>query len=405
MTPENAPNLHPLPGCCSQAASPTTAGARAPRTLLGLALHSHGIPLCCPPLRPACVRPSAQLRSGSPPAAGGHARSRETQPGATRGRALVLQMPLAEACHVAAQVRASFNSCGRPAARRSPRFPTAGLSPLPTPGPCSGRGQASTDGLLRVVSFGAADNKRSAAFSAEMAALLDGAGKPIAYDRAAHAVVGQPGASWGIYLLGCVLVLMREKGARFKGLRLLVDSAVPEGKGVSSSAAVEVATMQALAALAGIDLEPLELALLCQLAENRVVGAPCGIMDQAASAMGRSGSLLALLCRPAVVQGVLGLPPGAAVWGVDSGVRHRFAPCFGLAPAATDSLCGWPQTLHSAPGRVLGMFMGLHAMGWQRSKAYPRASQRGRQRLRSCASGHIHGPRARAELAARRPGR
>lgn len=61
------------------------------------------------------------------------------------------------------------------------------------------------------------------------------------------------------------MVLMRELGLRFsQGLSILISSAVPEGKGVSSSAAVEVATMQALAAAQGILLDGRQLALLCQ---------------------------------------------------------------------------------------------------------------------------------------------
>ena len=73
------------------------------------------------------------------------------------------------------------------------------------------------------------------------------------------------------------------------------------GKGVSSSAAVEVATMQALNAAFGIGLEGSEIARLCQMVENNVVGAPCGIMDQMASALGRENELLAISCQPARV--------------------------------------------------------------------------------------------------------
>jgi len=67
---------------------------------------------------------------------------------------------------------------------------------------------------------------------------------------------------------------------------------------------------------------PLQLATWCQRAENCCVGAPCGIMDQCASALGQEGRLLQLLCRPAEVLGTLALGEHAAVWGVDSGIRH-----------------------------------------------------------------------------------
>ena len=58
------------------------------------------------------------------------------------------------------------------------------------------------------------------------------------------------------------------------------------------------------------------------MAENFVVGAPCGIMDQMTSALGRSDALLALLCQPAEVQGFVPLPPSIGFWGIDSGIRH-----------------------------------------------------------------------------------
>jgi L-arabinokinase len=64
------------------------------------------------------------------------------------------------------------------------------------------------------------------------------------------------------------------------------------------------------------------LARLCQLAENHVVGAPCGIMDQMTAALGRAGQLMALLCQPAEVQGFVPVPPSIRFWGIDSGIRH-----------------------------------------------------------------------------------
>ncbi len=80
--------------------------------------------------------------------------------------------------------------------------------------------------------------------------------------------------------------------------------------------------MQAVAGLLGSTLDGAELARLCQMAENFVVGAPCGIMDQMTSALGRSDALLALLCQPAEVQGFVPLPPSIGFWGIDSGIRH-----------------------------------------------------------------------------------
>jgi galactokinase len=132
-----------------------------------------------------------------------------------------------------------------------------------------------------------------------------------------------PISAWAAFAAGPVLFLLRAGHSGFDGgLRILIDSRVPEGKGVSSSAAVEVATMRAVAAAVGIDLPGEELARLGQLAENLVVGAPCGIMDQMTSAIGRENELLALRCQPATIEGFVPIPEEIAFWGIDSGVRH-----------------------------------------------------------------------------------
>ena len=129
--------------------------------------------------------------------------------------------------------------------------------------------------------------------------------------------------AWAAYLAGTALVLGRERGAEVDcGLRILVQSAVPEAKGVSSSAALEVAAMRAIAHQLAVSMDGVDAARLCQIAENLVVGAPCGIMDQMTSAVGRAHQLLALLCQPAEVQGFVSIPDSIGVWGIDSGIRH-----------------------------------------------------------------------------------
>lgn len=75
--------------------------------------------------------------------------------------------------------------------------------------------------------------------------------------------------SWAAYVAGPLVILMHELGLRYpQGISLLLSSAVPEGKGVSSSAAVEVAVMQALCAAHGVHLQGRHLALLCQKVSN-----------------------------------------------------------------------------------------------------------------------------------------
>jgi len=101
--------------------------------------------------------------------------------------------------------------------------------------------------------------------------------------------------AWANYCLG-VLAEYEKIDSHLPGLDLGIDGNVPLGSGLSSSAAIEVATAQLLAALLGRPMEPLDLALLCQRAENQFVGVNCGLMDQAASACCREDHALLLDC-------------------------------------------------------------------------------------------------------------
>jgi len=128
---------------------------------------------------------------------------------------------------------------------------------------------------------------------------------------------------WVAYVAGVFLVLMRECGASFEsGADILISSRVPPGKGVSSSAALEVAVMQAVTEAFDIEIEGRDKALLCQKVENLVVGAPCGVMDQMTAVFGERDRLLLMLCQPAELKRMITLPPQLMLWGVDSGIRH-----------------------------------------------------------------------------------
>jgi len=152
--------------------------------------------------------------------------------------------------------------------------------------------------------------------------MLAPGGAPLSYEEARRMFAQGP-SRWAAYIAGVVLVLARARGlALTAGARVVVASQVPEGSGVSSSAAVETAAMSALAAAFGIDLSPRELALHCQAAENLVAGAPCGVMDQMTCVFGEPEALLALLCQPAELQPPVPVPDDLDLWGLDSGERH-----------------------------------------------------------------------------------
>jgi galactokinase len=139
----------------------------------------------------------------------------------------------------------------------------------------------------------------------------------------------QPGRRWAGYLAGCLFVLHEAglidlRDPAHTGLDLALYSTVPLGAGVSSSAAIEVATMMNLRDHFGIadKLDALQLATLCQRVENQIVGAPCGIMDQVTCTLGRAGALLKLLCQPHEIKGFLELPPGVRFLGINTQVKH-----------------------------------------------------------------------------------
>ena len=185
--------------------------------------------------------------------------------------------------------------------------------------------QPNSSHSVEIVSLGNIENGRSRTDFAMPLNDIAHEGRPLEYRAARDYFRRSPGQRWAAYIAGVLLVLMHECGERFSGLRILLDSHVPEGKGVSSSAAIEVATMQAVCAAFDIKLDPRSLALLSQKVENLVVGAPCGIMDQMTAACGEQGRLLKLLCQPADVQGTVAVTNEIAFWGIDSGVRHSIS--------------------------------------------------------------------------------
>ncbi len=130
-----------------------------------------------------------------------------------------------------------------------------------------------------------------------------------------------PTNHWASYVVGVVQALLAERDVT-GGLRIVIESTVPEGRGVASSAALEVATAMAVAACCGIEISPTDLAALCQRVENHVVGAPCGIMDQMTSACGKKDRLLKLHCQPGTIEGYLEVPAGYRFYGIDSGLSH-----------------------------------------------------------------------------------
>jgi len=132
-----------------------------------------------------------------------------------------------------------------------------------------------------------------------------------------------PRKHWSDYPRG-VAVIFEKTGHHLKGANLLICGEVPLGSGLSSSAAIEVATALALLGNSGIEIGQVALARMCQRAENEFVGMRCGIMDQFISLCGHAGQALMLDCRSLEYR-LLPLPEEARLVICNTMVKHELA--------------------------------------------------------------------------------
>jgi galactokinase len=132
-----------------------------------------------------------------------------------------------------------------------------------------------------------------------------------------------PTKSWSDYPIGVALELQKA-GIGLRGADLLIESEVPIGAGLSSSAAIEVATALALAELAGASPDRGQLARLCQRAENEFVGARVGIMDQFVALHGQKDHALLLDCRSLTFES-LAIPDSVKLVISNTMVKHELA--------------------------------------------------------------------------------
>ena len=129
---------------------------------------------------------------------------------------------------------------------------------------------------------------------------------------------------WSNYVRGVICMLER-RGIKVPAVDMLIDSNVPRGGGLSSSAAFEVSACTALAALCGAEVSPTERALIGQATEHEFVNVPCGIMDQFISANGRKDHALMLDCKDLSYKLIPMVDPTVSVLVIDSAVKHSLA--------------------------------------------------------------------------------
>jgi galactokinase len=154
------------------------------------------------------------------------------------------------------------------------------------------------DGVLRIVSLNMGETKELAA--ADLASLT-------------------PSKHWSDYVLGAAKEVLA-LGYAIDGADVVIESTVPVGAGLSSSAAIEVSS--ALAFLAGRAIDKMELVKLARRAENHFVGMPCGIMDQYISVFGEENQAIRIDCRSLEYEAVP-LPFSVRVVAVNSMVKHE----------------------------------------------------------------------------------
>ena len=178
--------------------------------------------------------------------------------------------------------------------------------------------------------------------------------------------------SWANYPVG-VIKFLREAGYPVGGVRLLITSTLPIGAGLSSSAALEVATALVLARLFEFEIESMKLAQLCQRAENDFVGVRSGLLDQASSVFGKSSQLILLDFRWITAQ-TIPIPDDVALLLMNSGAPHelagseyneRYHQCMSAAAAmhAKSLRDITSEQLKSAPIDPLLRQRGLHITG------------------------------------------
>jgi galactokinase len=164
------------------------------------------------------------------------------------------------------------------------------------------------------VAVGTREDRKLSIYSEEFSAAADAD-----LDSASH----QPSKTWSDYPVGVALQL-EQAGFRLRGANLLIESEVPMGAGLSSSAAIEVATALALADRSGWSPDRVQLAQLCQKAENEFVGARVGIMDQFVSLHGQEDHALMLDCRALSFESLL-IPDSVKLVISNTMVKHELA--------------------------------------------------------------------------------
>jgi galactokinase len=164
-----------------------------------------------------------------------------------------------------------------------------------------------------------------------------------------------PGRRWANYIRGVALELGQIEGLRLTGMDLAIGGDLPIARGLSSSAALELATSQAFVTAAGSALNVKDEALLCRKAENEFVGVGCGIMDQYVCGMGRRGSAMLLDCESLMYE-MVPVPEAATFVVCDTGKPRELGEEYNRRRAQCDEgarLLGVPSLRQATINQLL----------------------------------------------------
>jgi len=150
----------------------------------------------------------------------------------------------------------------------------------------------------------------------------DATGDTASFSLRGTVIPGRP--AWSNYVRGVVAGFQR-RGLRVPAFDAVIDSTLPYGGGLASSAALEVAAATLIETMNHAPLAPIEKALLCQRAEHDFAGVPCGIMDQFTSALARENHALLLDCRSRTTIPIPMTDPSVTVLIINTNVRHKLA--------------------------------------------------------------------------------
>ncbi len=206
-------------------------------------------------------------------------------------------------------------------------------------------------------------------------------------------IAPNPRLPWANYVRG-VFEVFRQRGLPLQGAQIAIAGDVPQGAGLSSSAALEVAVATALRALNGWhDLSTTDLALAAQQAENRFVGCQCGIMDQLIAASGQAQHALLIDCRSLAATPVP-LPEGVAVMIVHSNVQRGLVDsAYNLrrqqCQAAAQGL-GVPSLRDATLTQLQAAQGAMDELAWRRARHVITENARTQQAAVALAAGDLH---------------